>query len=111
MFISCATPFCAIVHRPIVYVMHILRVDSVHRLLSRQFQHIRATEVAAKLFWLGHTRPRSRPPIVTLAALAVGVGEIQQFTDCPISLLVEAKSFPYFHHVILYRIQSRLTNT
>ena len=61
--ISCVAAFCAIVHRSIVYVMHILRVDSVHRLLSYAVDHNKAvrTDVAAKLVWLGHTRPRSPP--------------------------------------------------
>ena len=38
----CMTAFCGIVHRPIVYGMHISRVDSVHRLLWRRLQHNRA---------------------------------------------------------------------
>ena len=36
------TSFCSIVHRPIVYGMHISMVDSVHILLRRRLQQNRA---------------------------------------------------------------------
>ena len=57
--ISCVTSLCAIVHRPIVFVMHILRADISVFTDSYAVDYNKAvrTEVAAKLVWLGHTLP------------------------------------------------------